>query len=239
MIARLDQIYVTLPAGSAFSGRTAAWLHALDVGELSRIEVTVPLWASASRGVRLAVRRAALLVGDVVTVHGLPTTSVPRTLADIALCAPLEEAVGIADMALHHGLSTRTEMEAWVRARAGRPGTRRLRRVLELADPASESPMETRLRLLLRRARVPEPESQAVLTDRDGNFVARVDFYFPAHRLCIEFDGGIHRDRLVEDDRRQNRLLSAGYRLLRFTSPDVINSPGAVVAQIRAALATA
>ena len=237
MIARLDRIYITLPAGSAFSGRTAASLHGLDVGPVERVEVTVPLSAGASRGSDLIIRRAALLPGDAVHAHGLPTTSVPRTLADIALRSPLEDAVAIADMALHHALTTRPDLEAWLRARGGRPGTRRLRRALELADPASESPMESRLRLLLRTARLPEPESQAVLTDAGGEFLARVDFYFAPQRLCIEFDGGLHRDRLVQDDRRQNRLLSAGYRLLRFTTPDVLNAPGAVVAQIRAALA--
>jgi very-short-patch-repair endonuclease len=50
----------------------------------------------------------------------------------------------------------------------------------------------------------------------------------------IEFDGGNHRDRLVSDDRRQNSLVSAGYRILRFTTADLYGRPDAVVAQVRA-----
>ena len=38
------------------------------------------------------------------------------------------------------------------------------------------------------------------------------------------------------DNRRQNRLLNAGFRLLRFTATDVYNTPDSVVALVRAAL---
>ena len=55
-------------------------------------------------------------------------------------------------------------------------------------------------------------------------------------RLAIEFDGGIHRDRMVEDNRRQNRIIGAGYRLLRFTAADVYRTPDSVVMQVRLGL---
>ena len=94
--------------------------------------------------------------------------------------------------------------------------------------------METRLRWLLISARLPRPEVQAELHDSSGRFVGRADLYYPAARLVIEFDGGNHRERLVADNRRQNVLLNAGYRLLRFTSADVFQRPEVVVAQVRA-----
>jgi very-short-patch-repair endonuclease len=72
----------------------------------------------------------------------------------------------------------------------------------------------------------------------DGRFLGRPDFLYPAQRLGLEYDGGTHRDSLAYDDRRQNRLLSAGYRLLRFTAAD-LRRPDAVIAQVRAALARA
>jgi very-short-patch-repair endonuclease len=52
--------------------------------------------------------------------------------------------------------------------------------------------------------------------------------------LAIEYDGGNHRDRLVDDNRRQNDLVGAGFRLLRFTAPDVYGTPDLVVMQVRA-----
>jgi len=97
--------------------------------------------------------------------------------------------------------------------------------------------METRLLWLLISAGLPRPEVQTDLF-HDGRFVGRADIYYPAARLVIEFDGGNHRERLVADHRRQNLLLNAGYRLLRFTSADVFQRPEVVVAQVRGALLT-
>jgi len=56
-------------------------------------------------------------------------------------------------------------------------------------------------------------------------------------RLVVEFDGGNHRERLTSDDRRQNRLIGAGYRILRFTAADIHARPEVVVAQVRGSLA--
>jgi very-short-patch-repair endonuclease len=56
---------------------------------------------------------------------------------------------------------------------------------------------------------------------------------YRVERLAIEYDGGNHRDRLIEDDRRQNGLVRAGFRLLRFTYPDVYKTPDATVMQVR------
>jgi very-short-patch-repair endonuclease len=96
--------------------------------------------------------------------------------------------------------------------------------------------METRLRWLLIQAGLPKPEVQTDLRDSSANFVGRADLYYPAARLVVEYDGGNHRERLVTDDRRQNLLANAGYRLLRFTAADVYQHPDVVVAQVRASL---
>jgi very-short-patch-repair endonuclease len=72
-----------------------------------------------------------------------------------------------------------------------------------------------------------------------GRFLGRPDLYYPAQRLGLEYDGGTHRAWLAEDNRHQNRLLAAGYRLLRFTAGDVLRTPDLVVAQVRAALRAA
>jgi hypothetical protein len=97
--------------------------------------------------------------------------------------------------------------------------------------------METRLRLLLVLAGLPGPSAQVSLHDERGRFLGRPDLLYREQQLVIEYDGGVHRETLVNDDRRQNRLLGAGYRVLRFTAPDVLGTPDAVVAQVRAALA--
>jgi very-short-patch-repair endonuclease len=99
--------------------------------------------------------------------------------------------------------------------------------------------METRLRLTLVLAGLPRPEAQVPLEDSRGRFLGRPDLYYPTERLGLEYDGGTHRTSMAEDNRRQNRLLVAGYRLLRFTAADVLRTPDLVVAQVQAALRAA
>lgn len=60
-------------------------------------------------------------------------------------------------------------------------------------------------------------------------FLARPDLYFPGHRLVIEYDGAVHWDSRVADNRRQNRLTDAGCRIIRFTAGDVVENPFDVV----------
>ena len=106
----------------------------------------------------------------------------------------------------------------------------------DYVDAASQSPMETRLRLLLVLAGLPRPQVQVSVGD-ENSFLGRADLYYPDHRLIIEYDGGTHRDSFASDNRRQNRLLDAGYRMLRFSAGDVYGPPNEVVDLVRSALA--
>lgn len=95
---------------------------------------------------------------------------------------------------------------------------------------------QTRLRLVLVLSGLPRPVVQASLYDDAGIFIARPDLYYPHARLAIEYDGVAHRHSLVADNRRQNRILEAGYSLLRFTASDIFHGPAAVVGQAGRAL---
>ena len=209
-----------LPAGGAFAGLTAAWLHGLDVSPCDPIEVLVPARSRISAR-DLWISRAQLDRCDVVDRRGMPVTSLRRTLSDLSHRLPLVDAVVIADMALHQGLVELGALDG---------------RLVKFAEPAAESPMETRLRMLLLPRRLPRPQAQVSLKDDGGRFLGRADLYYPGHRLVLEYDGGTHRDRMVEDNHRQNSLLSAGYRMLRFTAHDVLRAPDAVAAQVREVL---
>ena len=96
--------------------------------------------------------------------------------------------------------------------------------------------METRLRMLLVLAGLPRPEAQVSIHERNGRFLGRPDLYYPERRLGLEYDGGVHRASLAEYNRRQNRLLEEGVRLLRFTAGDLQLHPAVVVAQVRSVL---
>jgi very-short-patch-repair endonuclease len=225
-----------LPMPAVFSGRTAGWLHGLDLPPFDPVEVTLPLGSHTSRLTGIAVLRSDVSASETVMRRGHPTTSVVRTLADLSRRLPLVEAVAALDMALHKRLLKSDDLRSWVCAHQRYPGIRRLRQTIELAEPATESVMETRLRLLLVMARLPKPQAQVPLHDRAGRFLGRPDFYYSHHRLALEYDGAQHRENVTGDNRRQNRLVDAGYRLLRFTAADVLSAPDSIVALVRRAL---
>jgi len=85
------------------------------------------------------------------------------------------------------------------------------------------------------------PETlQRQLFDRDGICFAHLDMAWPSRMLAVEADGREHHDKLdalYRDRTRQNRVVLAGWTVLRFTWSDILNRPAWVVAQVRQALA--
>ena len=222
-----------LPERAAFSGNTAAWILGLDFSPCEPIEVTIPRDLPARTRAGLRLRRASLQDCDFMIRRRFRCTTPLRTACDLGSRADLVESTVALDMALHAGIVDLRALTTYVEASAGTKGIKRLRRAVGLAEPRSESPMETRLRLQLINARLPRPEVQVDLYDDYGRFLARADLYYPDVRLVIEFDGQNHRDRLVPDLRRQNALVNAGYRILRFTAADL--RADAVASQVRRA----
>ena len=225
-----------LPGSAVFSGRTAAWLHGLDLPLCDPIEVTLPPDSRMAHVAGIRIRRAELRSHELSTPHDFRATSVVRTLADLGRRLSIVEAVAALDAALHRRLLKLGDMQAWLESHRRFPGTARLRRAIDLAEPATESVMETRLRLLLVFARLPRPQAQVPLYDGSGQFVGRPDLYYPQQRLALEYDGATHRESLAADNRRQNRLINAGYRLLRFSAADVLCAPHSVLFLVKQAL---
>jgi len=230
---KLAALVRRLPAGAAFSGWTAAWLHGLDPRPRDPIEVTVPEPIGSSRRAGASIRRNALAATEIVLRSGLPTTSALRTVVDLGARDPITEAVVAADLALHAGVVTVTQLREYVAEHRGGKGIAQLRRVIDLAEPKAESAMETRLRMLLVLAGLPRPEAQVSIEDDRGRVLGRPDLLYRAERLAIEYDGENHHHRLVDDNHRQNRLLSSGLMMLRFTAADVYETPNAVAMQVR------
>jgi len=225
-----------LPADAAFSGLTAAWLYGLDVEPCDPIEVTVPPEVGISSRAGMRVRRSDLPAGEVAFVRGFRATSTLRMLRDVSLRSSLTEAVVLVDMALHAGLTSVELLRSAVKRSGGKQGVHLLRRAANHAEPKAESQMETRLRMTLVLGGLPRPEAQVTIRDASGRPVGRLDLFYPAQRLGIEYDGSTHEGSLAEDNRRQNLLFAAGIRLLRFTAVDVFRTPESVVEQVRAAL---
>ena len=223
-----------LPEETIFGGRSAAWLWGLDVNPVDPVEVILP----ASSGIRsrtgLKVRYNVMEDDDHARVRGLRATTLSRTLRDLCVHITPVEALCVIDMAVAARRTDPRALVDYADSVRGRPGSWRLRQLAQVAA-AADSPMETRLRWLLLSAGLPRPDVQRDLRDADGRFVGRADLFYEAARLAIEYDGGHHRDQLTQDNRRQNVMVNAGFRLLRFTAAD-LDRPEILTFQVRRAL---
>lgn len=119
-----EDLYVAwLKAGprAVISHESALELYGLSDLMPSEVHVTMPRTSSRRRaGVRMHTTR--LDEGDVSARDGLPVTTVPRTIADVASRGGSPEIVGQAvQEALERGLTTEAELEDQADRRGGRP----------------------------------------------------------------------------------------------------------------------
>jgi len=61
-----------------------------------------------------------------------------------------------------------------------------------------------------------------------------LDFYCPAHKLCLEVDGGIHDTQQERDEARDAALKALGIRTLRFRNEEVMKNIESVLRRIEA-----
>jgi hypothetical protein len=150
---RILDAAVLLPDGGAVAGWAAAYLQGVSYldGRDEPVLLAVPPGRLINRP-GIAIMRAKLDPGDLVTRHGLPCTGGARTAFDMLRRAPgLVEAVVAGDCLLHSGLVTEPALATYVASHPGRRGIAQLREALSLLDPATASPPESRLRMLCQR----------------------------------------------------------------------------------------
>jgi very-short-patch-repair endonuclease len=89
------------------------------------------------------------------------------------------------------------------------------------------------------RAGLPAATPQFVVVE-EGEFLGRVDLAWPEQRLIVEYEGAHHFDglQILRDDRRYERLIAAGWRVIRLSAAD-LRDMDAVVERIAHALSQA
>lgn len=157
-------------------------------------------------------------------IDHLRCADVAETLLACGRWLSVLDMVVLVDCVLHLELATRAAIEEVIRPR--RPGARRLREALALADERSESAYETLLRLLHVWCGI-DVLPQHEVVDSDGVLVARVDLWLIGTDSAHEYDGDEHEvaPRRVKDRRRDRRLDKAGMVRRGFTSGDLLHRP--------------
>ncbi|WP_151525871.1 DUF559 domain-containing protein [Serinicoccus kebangsaanensis] len=172
--------------------------------------------------------------------HGVEVLEPRFVIMGVAEELGRDAAVMAADAALHREMVTPAELTAACEARPNHPAHAVLERSIELVDARTESPGETRTRLLLLGLGF-TPVPQVVIRDAQGDFIGRVDFLLAGTKVVVEFDGmakyGSAED-LAAEKRRELRLQRAGYVVVRLVWADLAH-PERIRRLLLDALATA
>jgi len=240
---RAMAVLATLGPGSVISHQTAAELHGLDLltRPTPRVTLTRPPGLGSRSGRRdVYVHTAGLAASHVGGWFGIPVTTVPRTVVDLARELDFAAGVVVADSALHQHLTSKRELRQVLADCRQWPGALRAARVIEFADGRSESALESIARVLFQELGLPPPELQVEIRGDDG-FIGRVDFLWRQFRTIAEVDGALKYDadptRARAQLRRDKELRTAGYEVEHFGWHEITRTGQRVGSSLLAAFA--
>jgi hypothetical protein len=171
--------------------------------------------------------------------QGLPISSPVQTFLDLAgVGLSMVDLVVLGDSLVKAG---RISPEQLVQAAAdatGR-GAKLARRSASYVRKGVDSAMESRLRMLIVLAGLPEPDVNVIFRKADGGWLVRLDLYYAAYRLLVEYDGRQHADDTRQwhrDITRRETLDAMNIRLLIVTKDDFYQTPEQVLVRVRNAL---
>jgi very-short-patch-repair endonuclease len=221
--------------GAALSHHSAAALWGLRGYSERAVDVTTSHKSTSSRRVRRHVSR---LPADEITVeHGIPVTTVPRTILDLAATEPADAVQNLLREAEFHQLWDRLSLWDLIERYPGKRGVSRtqtaLKRLKTEPEGRKRSRLEERFAPFLRQNRLALPRFNDWILLGDKRF--QVDCHWPETRQIVELDGWDgHRTRTAfrEDRARDRRLRAAGYSVTRLTWNQLEDEPEEIAADL-------
>jgi very-short-patch-repair endonuclease len=239
---------VGTPVLQPLGAETAGLLYAGDDAVLSH-ESAAALWglathpsfvvitmigrhARAQPGLRIHEVKA-LDLRDVSIHQGFPVTSPARTVIDCAARGDIEDML---NEARAQKLVTDDALHAAIARCPTRAGTRAVRHMLAAEQDTGydQSRAERLLKRLIRAADLERAVHNVKIEAK------RVDAFWPRHNLVLEVDGHKwhgHRQAFERDRARDQKLVAAGYAVIRVTWRQLTEQPMMVMARIAQALA--
>ena len=214
-----------LAAGSdaVLVGRSAAFLHGLDA-QLA-YDVGVPPNRSP-RIVGVSVHRLLLPSCEKTDVASLSTTTISRTVLDLAGCTTHEKLSRVVDDVLAKRLATREELLALLDAHPrhiGAPAVRCLLGDRTSGTARFRSAAERQIFGHLRSSGLGDGLPNFAVLDADGN-KRILDQAWPRSMVALEYDSfrwHTGRKNWAADVQRRNALTSIGWRMVSATDADL------------------
>ena len=184
---------------------------------------------------QIEIHRSNLAPRDIRRRRGMPLTSPPRTILDLAAEPDADELERIVAEAHYRKLATEAELRDQITRNPYKHGIRALRGVLDVpgGPRRTRSPAERALLRLLRERGINGYETNPKVAGHE------VDFLWRAERLAVEVDGwDAHSGRVAfERDRLKIAVLKAqGIATMPVTGRQIQRDPDGVVARLLAAL---
>jgi very-short-patch-repair endonuclease len=223
---------------SVLSHRSAAVLVGIRPSERTLTEVTVPRRRRSRPGIE--IHNSAVPLDEVTNVRGIPVTTVPRTLLDLAAVLSRRDLERAIDQAEVLRLWDPLSLADLVARYPGRHGTRNVRAILaagRIGATVTRSELERRFLSFLEDTGLPRPQVNTLLEVAGSRF--EVDCLWRARRLVVELDGhATHATRAAfERDRARDRTLQAGgWRVVRITWRQLCGAPDLVASDLQALL---
>ena len=219
--------------GAALSHRDAGSLWRVRRGARDLIDVTAP-GRSRHRQPGIYVDRPRLFEADERTeIDGIPVTTLPRTLIDLASVVRFDQLRRAWHEAERLDILELGEIER-IRARfKRRRGLKKIDLLIAQHQPVphmARSALEVLFLEVIRAAGLPEPSVNMWIVDME------VDFVWWKQRLVVEVDGGeYHRSASARDrdDRRGAVLQARGFKVLHVSDRWLVNDPASVAAAVR------
>lgn len=223
---RAEAALVPFPAGAFASHASAARVHDVPIPTRSDEYVTV-LDADDRRsrdGIRCLVRSSG---DDVVQRGRLRVSGRCRMFIELAELIDLVDLVVVGDVLAKRGKVTPAQLVDACRS-SDLPGAALALTAAALVRFGVDSPMETRLRLLIVLAGLPEPEVDHRVRDETGHAVRRYDLYYRRSRTLVEYEGRQHAESTAQwtsDIDRREELDDQGRRLVVVTGDGIFVDP--------------
>lgn len=232
------QAALTLHPPTAFASHTsAARVFGLPVPTVSLEHVTVP--TEKDRRSRPGLRsHVTNKFARVVNFRGIRVSHPFRMFIELASMLSLVDLVIVGDALVKRAAISAEQLVAECQASDAHHAGAALRAARFVREEV-DSPMETRLRMLIVLAGLPEPTVNHKLRDEYGQVLRRLDLSYPELMLIIEYDGRQHVERIENwesDLERREEFDDGGWRILLVTAKGIYKEPERTLARIQRAL---
>jgi hypothetical protein len=227
---------IVLACGPAavLSHRAAAGAWGIRPDGAARWDVSVRTRSKIQPDAPARVHRHPTLRDDeIAQLDGIPTTTVHRTLLDLAAHVPPHHLRRAIERATELGLFDLAALRATLDAHPRRPGRRRLITLVDELhghdDQRTRSDVEAAFLQLCADHGIPRPDANTL---RAG---AERDFVWAGRRLVVEVDGYAHhrsRKAFNNDRMRDRRATARGFTVIRFTASEVLADPAGVAREL-------